>query len=383
LLSGLFACRSEALSWQDLEAQRSGSGSQGFSTSSYARAETKASPSAALAAPSVQPAQYLSSREEKEESEARRLRQVVLQQDAARTLGKNAAKFQASKVVGHPSTPSSPPRSPVGRRPDPTRQTSEPLRSLEPDAVIPSADRGNANADDFSSQSGSHSVSSLQLASRDNMGVVQSENEKSETAKSESAQAAADLLPAAGSRLQSPMQKRRVQEQREEPVNYREAWREAANRNLFNMLSKARAASATVSRSASAGSAIVSRASEDSASADSEDLDQEQLEALPILEQYAATPSSTLISSTPVSLLLEEELPELEVVGNQVVGKQLQTRQTTLDTWKVIAPKGLIVHAGCVCVCLRLCVCVCVYVCVCEHAQQVQQQKSSCHKQAL
>lgn len=148
-------------------------------------------------------------------------------------------------------------------------------------------------------------------------------------------------------------------------VNYKEAWKEAANRNLFNLLSKSRKSrelSSTIARpdvadsaavsSALGGSAAQHRTSEESPSSDSEEntydaLDDARLEALPILEQYSATASSTRSQEVEEVEELAGELPELEVVGGEVVGmKKRQTKLASPDLWKVIAPKGLVVHAG-------------------------------------
>jgi hypothetical protein len=189
-------------------------------------------------------------------------------------------------------------------------------------------------------------------------------------------------------------------------VNYKEAWREAANRNLFTILNRSRQTS-TVSRSASspesnAGgakddtkavpalgatngapvppaasmlsqthSATSSEAATESQSVEvEEELEDDQLEALPILGQDSAASVSTggsqyvRVASLPADGVAMagrqdmvqnvEELPELEVVGGEVVGTKKVEQKVTRDLWKVIAPKGLVVRAGYVVVCQTL-----------------------------
>ena len=68
------------------------------------RVRQRVLPTPASAAPLPTP-QPQPSREEQEEAEARRLRQLALQQDAARTLGKNAATFKSCPATSSADPP--------------------------------------------------------------------------------------------------------------------------------------------------------------------------------------------------------------------------------------------------------------------------------------
>ena len=108
--SGVVSCHgvSPSPAWQDVRAPQATprSGSQVFSTSSG----FPASSFPAKKAEATAPPRALPPPENPAEAEARRLRQLALQEDAARTLGKNAgthcpksfmSRFHIGNIIGH------------------------------------------------------------------------------------------------------------------------------------------------------------------------------------------------------------------------------------------------------------------------------------------
>lgn len=337
---------------EDFEASR---GSRLYSTEQLPRA---AALPQSFAPPQPSP-------ETQAEDDARRLRQLELQRDAARTLGKNAASFSAgAKAIANNRAASnsaatasnnaeslkpainegSTTVSRIGRRPDHMQQIAP-----EPGKTLPSAD------EHFFSQSAASSVASPDEASLEVAEQTKVSPSSKETRLAEEARMAVPP-PTPAPQPATPVTPSPT-------VNYREGWQEAANRNLFEMLNKSRKRrelSSTIARPDNAdsagpsgalgGPAAKQRTSEESPSSDSEENiydDDARLDALPILEQYSAAPTSSRSQVVEVEDEEEGELPELEVVGGEVVGmKKRQTTLTSPDMWKVIAPKGLIVHAG-------------------------------------
>jgi hypothetical protein len=258
------------------------------------------------------------------------MRQLALQQDAARTLGKNAATFKSAPTTS----------------------------SADVAGVQGSAE---ASSDDFYTS----------VAGTSQAKTGDAEGDKS--AAEESAEAPGDKVEEAPVLEEETRPMAQVAEEESRPkaqsspppppppapvVNYREAWREAANRNLFSILSNSRKAraSATVSRVSDDASReppaptpplqTAGQASEESRGSQSEDAEESALEALPILEQYVAAPAPPRRQEA-AEKQVAQDIPELEVVGEQVVGAKAQEQKTmSRDVWKVIAPNGVVVHAG-------------------------------------
>ena len=311
------------------------SGTGGLSAASYSRDPTPAAPPAAASStPGVsQPPQL--TREEQEEAEARRLRQLALQQDAARTLGKNAATFKSSDKSS----------------------------TSEPPCAQGSAE---ASSDDFFSSSvGSSQGRSAEAEISEAVAEQSAEDaqqEKAQEARVVADEGASNPVPPVPTPAPAPPPPAPV-------VNYKEAWREAANRNLFSILSNSRKArsSATLTSAATGSEApppspndVASQVpsppppppglkSDQVLSSGEGDLDAAQLDALPILEQYSAAPLASKSSEVEAEAQKAEaeELAELEVVGDEMVSAKVQQQQQrSRDVWKVIAPNGLVVHAG-------------------------------------
>ena len=263
--------------WQDVRAPQAPSrGSQVFSTASSAPAQ----PTKAAAPPPVPLAP-----EDPAEAEARKQRQLALQQDAARTLGKNAAAFS-----GKPKPPAADagPASTttldnagtttlhkVGRRPDMNSlrtgsqvvSTTDQPRAADAGAAEPPRQGTRiASAGDFFSQaSDSKGSSSRDEASREGRTEAETRDvaapppqpQDAEPARGPAAAAAAaEPVPGAMPQMRQPQTPApplspTPPAQAQAVASYKETWREAANRNLFNILSnsrKARTASTTVSR---------------------------------------------------------------------------------------------------------------------------------------
>ena len=309
--------------------------------------------------------------------EARRQRQLELQRDAARTLGKNAVSFlgganASSRRSGSAaSVERSGGASSLG--------SSAPARTGSQVVGVDQIDSTTISKEPLSNKSVSQSaeggVSVTRLTS---MGEPPEPPQPPPPKPS----GGASSEPTRGSGRGG------------EAVNYREMWREAANRNLFNILSRPKKSTSTSSRGdssaavsgASSGVSAASgvpanehrdaKASSLSVSAEdsTEDFyDEQQFEALPVLQaeytnkdNYAATARSTVESNLDALSRGvggggsskevaesggQEELPEVTFVGGEAVvvessGSGRHTQLASPDFWKVIAPKGLVVHSG-------------------------------------
>ena len=309
--------------------------------------------------------------------EARRQRQLELQRDAARTLGKNAVSFLGGANASSRRSGSAASVERSGGAA--SLGSSAPARTGSQVVGVDQIDTTTIGKEPLSNKSVSQSAEGGVSVTR-----LTSMGEPPEPPKPPPPK------PSGGASSEPT----RGSGRGEEAVNYREMWREAANRNLFNILSRPKKSTSTSSRgdsnaaasSASSGVGAASgvpanehRAAEaSSVSVSAEDstedfYDEQQFEALPVLQaeyinqdKYAATARSTVdvnldalsrgaggggSSKEVAESGGQEELPEVTFVGGEAVvvessGSGRHTQLASPDFWKVIAPKGLVVHSG-------------------------------------